>query len=206
MNDSAEQVLGSPLEPTPYAVTPATWNAAYAAGQQVDTRERPVALLGALAVTAALALLAIVVWSGAYAPRLSSFSGGGRPASVSTQAFDIELDLYNGGLLAERQLRADVAAPGASSPGGNGSGDNGSGVEVVRTQIATGVLSAHSTTRVTVTVQVTDCATALPAARSQQLKIVLSGHRPWGWMSARGELADPLSDLVVMSCDPTGTP
>lgn len=187
----AGRAFGTPVTATPYAVTPQTWDAAYAAGREADAHERPAALLGALAVTAVLALLALAVWSGLYAPRLSAFSGGGSAAATPSAPIAMELDVYNGGLLTERDLRASI---------------DGAGVTVVHTQVATGALAAHQTTRVTVTVQVTDCAAALRAAQEQRLAIVLSGHRPWGWMASSGALADPLGDLVTMTCDPSRAP
>ena len=161
------------------------------AGEVSHVDEREARLLRAVVGgVAALLVAAVAIWAlGVVSPRLDHGNASGATADELTHVAQYEFDVVNRGLLPVSVAGASLDAPG---------------VVVTSTAPAALDVPGSSSRHLRINLRVSDCAVAVPAARtSYDTPLTLEVSRPWGTVAT--DVLPPLgaawyTDLVLLAC------
>lgn len=175
-----------------YGVSDQVWREIAAEGERASAGERG-ALLRAAGVVGLLTVGgAALALSGLVTARLSGGDSGGGGADTSARTAFVELDLQNKGVTSARIV---------------GWKSRLEGVEVAGAEPAEARLSTRASRQVRITLHVSDCAAAVPAARRGLQRDPMSGRgviavvdRPWGHTESVVYPLVTVEDEVLSAC------
>ncbi|NUQ32752.1 MAG: hypothetical protein HOP99_08055 [Dermatophilaceae bacterium] len=175
-----------------YGVSDEEWREIAVEGERASASERRALVRAAGAVGVLIVGATALALSGLVTARLSSGSSGGGGSETGARTAFVEFELHNQGVTPVHVIRWTSRLPG---------------VEVVRAEPAAVGLSPRGSEQVRVTVHVSDCAAAVPAARRGLKRSPMSGRgldavvdRPWGPMASVVYPVSTVEDGVLSAC------
>lgn len=186
---TGEQGAGTALA---YGVSDEVWREIAVEGERASAGERRALLRAAGAVGVLVVGATAIALSGLVTARLSGGSSGGGGSETGPRTAFVEFELHNQGVTPVHVVGWKSRLPG---------------VEVVRAEPAAVRLSPRGSEQVRITVHVTDCAAAVPAARAGLKGSPMSGRgldavvdRPWGHMESVVYPVSTVEDEVLSAC------